>query len=756
VQDSLSHSADGQRLLGRLREDPHAAASTLESWLRSRSTELPPSVANYVSGGRVDHLVNIAQVGVLQLPPLPTLSAAERQAQRNREYMLNRVQRVWIEGVLEHSVAGAAPLAIGLEYRPGGVTDRWSDVIPTESRAGQPLPAGATLVTAFDALDAQMLVLGTPGSGKTTLLLELARVLIERSRSDAALPLPIVLPLAPWANRRSGLGAWLIEELVQRYDAPRRLAESWVSGDQILPLLDGLDEVPAPHRAACVDAINAFQAQRQRAVGEIVVTCRADEYAALGVQLKVAGAVALLPVADPAIETYLAAAGPELEGVRRALDGDPTLRALMASPLLLDVITRTYRGADAASLPVSGDPEERLGQVFAAYVTLMLARRGGAARYQPVLTRAWLGWVARALRRQSQTVLYVERLQPDWLTASADRVLYTVLDRGGFGLALGAIEGLIVGSLVSWTAALAVGAVSTIAIALAGRTTYTHRGPRRLARAFVLGGVVTGLASAVLAAPFSDANGMLSMGILGAGLGAPAAGLGGGPGIRQRSVNLVERFRWSPSRAMVSGLGGLATIVLLGPPLVFIAVLQNGDSPVLTGLAVALLVGLPPAVLGAIVGAFDDGDLDEQARMRPNQGIRRSASTAARVALASGVAAGLVFGVLGPISGAHISVSFLTGPLSGVLAGLNDEWRVGLFLAAVVGSVYGLLGGLAYGGYACLSHYALRLAMWRRGCLPLDCVAFLNFAADRVLLRKVGGGYMFVHRRIQDYFADAT
>ena len=71
----------------------------------------------------------------------------------------------------------------------------------------------------------------------------------------------------------------------------------------------------------------------------------------------------------------------------------------------------------------------------------------------------------------------------------------------------------------------------------------------------------------------------------------------------------------------------------------------------------------------------------------------------------------------------------------------------------MVSCVYGILGGLAYGGYACLSHYALRLALWRRGCLPLDCVAFLDFATDRVLLRRVGGGYMFVHRRIQDYFA---
>ena len=120
---------------------------------------------------------------------------------------------------------------------------------------------------------------------------------------------------------------------MQRYDAPRRLAETWVGGDLILPLLDGLDEVPAQHRAACVEAINAFQVQRQRAIGEIVVTCRLDEYSALPVQLKLAGAVVLQPVGNADVTAYLAAAGPDLEGVRKALEGDPTLRELAASPL---------------------------------------------------------------------------------------------------------------------------------------------------------------------------------------------------------------------------------------------------------------------------------------------------------------------------------------------------------------------------------------------------------------------------------------
>ena len=31
----------------------------------------------------------------------------------------------------------------------------------------------------------------------------------------------------------------------------------------------------------------------------------------------------------------------------------------------------------------------------------------------------------------------------------------------------------------------------------------------------------------------------------------------------------------------------------------------------------------------------------------------------------------------------------------------------------------------------------------------------MDYAADHVLLRKVGGGYVFLHRTLLDHFADA-
>jgi hypothetical protein len=37
--------------------------------------------------------------------------------------------------------------------------------------------------------------------------------------------------------------------------------------------------------------------------------------------------------------------------------------------------------------------------------------------------------------------------------------------------------------------------------------------------------------------------------------------------------------------------------------------------------------------------------------------------------------------------------------------------------------------------------------------MPLNYARFLDYAAKRVLLRKVGGGYIFVHRLLLEHFA---
>jgi hypothetical protein len=54
-----------------------------------------------------------------------------------------------------------------------------------------------------------------------------------------------------------------------------------------------------------------------------------------------------------------------------------------------------------------------------------------------------------------------------------------------------------------------------------------------------------------------------------------------------------------------------------------------------------------------------------------------------------------------------------------------------------------------------MQHYTLRFWLWQARCTPAPWryVAFLDDATEQLLLRKVGGGYIFRHRLLQDYFA---
>src|SRR5690606_28117308 len=130
-------------------------------------------------------------------------------------------------------------------------------------------------------------ILGAPGGGKTVLLLQLAEKLLQQARSAPDKAMPVVFNLSSWAAERKPLGEWLVDELRQKYQIPKAVAQEWVEGEQLLLLLDGLDEVAAGYREACVAAIIAFR-QQYRTV-DMAVCSRSEDYEALTAKLDVRG-----------------------------------------------------------------------------------------------------------------------------------------------------------------------------------------------------------------------------------------------------------------------------------------------------------------------------------------------------------------------------------------------------------------------------------------------------------------------------------
>ena len=219
---------------------------------------------------------------------------------------------------------------------------------------------------------------------------------------------------------------------------PRRLAGHWIEHEQVLPLVDGLDEVTLEQRSACVDAINAFH--KANGFLPLVVCSRVADYEALCARLRLTGAVTIQPLTRPQVDGYLRRAGTALSGVSATLRQDETLWELLDTPLMLSILTLAYQVPDVQIARFKGTLEARRKALFEAYIKAMFRRREASSLYTPQQMRHWLSWLGQAMGRYDQTVLYLERMRPEWMPKAQAR-----LHRIGSVLFGGLIFGLNVG-----------------------------------------------------------------------------------------------------------------------------------------------------------------------------------------------------------------------------------------------------------------------------------------------------------------------
>lgn len=66
---------------------------------------------------------------------------------------------------------------------------------------------------------------------------------------------------------------------------------------------------------------------------------------------------------------------------------------------------------------------------------------------------------------------------------------------------------------------------------------------------------------------------------------------------------------------------------------------------------------------------------------------------------------------------------------------------------------FALNSWLVFGGLDIIKHLVLRLVLYAVGCVPWNYARFLDDCCDRLLLQKVGGGYIFMHRLLMEHFA---
>ena len=190
-------------------------------------------------------------------------------------------------------------------------------------------------------------------------------------------------------------------------------------------------------------------------------------------------------------------------------------------------------------------------------------------------------------------------------------------------------------------------------------------------------------------------------------------------------INPVEPLKWSWKKTrknLIQGLiVGTASGAILGPICgsFYSVVLKVGDGWA-EALSFGLRIGLGVALIFALLRGLNSPTIENSTI--PNQGIWQSAQNAIIFFLLGATGMGLVAFILG--------------------------------LPILVGAITGLLFGVFVAGEACIKHFALRLVLVCNGSIPGNYGRFLDWATEHILLQKVGGGYIFIHRLLLEHLAE--
>lgn len=574
-----------------------------------------------------------------------TTTPVGNPARPKNERILLAAVKEEVTARLRQSLHNAVLINLGKESQPQQVKRPWDAEIKIGLKPAVPLPDTTTTLEVFDSeeIAGKLLILGAPGAGKTTTQLELAQALVKRAEEQPDYPVPVLFNLSSWKDDRQPIITdWLVAELKSKYGVSKNLGQEWVDNHQLLPLLDGLDELEPQRQELCVHAINQFLAGETRPL-YLVVCSRSEEYTNYSTQLHLNGAIYLQPLTNNQICDYLTSIN--YIKLWSTISNDLDLLELVKIPLILSITVLASQEICVEEWQHLNSTADRIQYLLDAYVGRMLTRDVVSRAYlknktpNAKKTRMWLVWLAQQMQKEAKTEFLIEEMQPYWLNNKSQILKYRL------------ISGQISGRNVE----------EMYIIIIEKRNFHI--------------------------------------------------------GIKS---TLIERNRmiWSPIWSMI--------VVIFALISALISWLISGQTfGLIDKLNIAMIIFLIGMTLNQISWeAYLSIDPTIENKKITNQGIWKSASNAVFYGLIFGLISGLIFGLI-------------FGLISGLISGL----------------IFGLIFGWNFGGDACIKHFSLRLVLYCDGYIPWNYARFLDYSTERLFLQRVGGRYRFIHKLLQDHFA---
>ncbi|MEM9486528.1 MAG: NACHT domain-containing protein, partial [Cyanobacteria bacterium P01_F01_bin.116] len=674
----------------------------------------------------------------------------------DRLYLLQRVQKMWLNDYLRNALNFSEQwqtLRVDLANQPSALAQYrnifWEN--PQQVDSLKPLPTNAKLIDQFNDIKPlrRLLILGAPGSGKTIALLELLQDLHRDAAENLSQSIPVVFNLSTYGLPPAGRNFtnWLIAQLEQQYSLDPARGRRFVEEQKLLLLLDGLDEVRSHLRNVCIRQINEFLRSFRHT--ECIVCSRITEYETASDALQLEASLKLQPLTPDQATQYLGQFSPNksLDSLIQAIEENTDFQQLAETPLMINVMALAYQDRPTAELQHFTCLDDHRAYLYDAVLDRLLNRKQPVGRglapmasygdetYSPEEIRAWLIWLAKRMVEHDQTAFFIEQLSPDWLDNRLQRQGYRLNSHIIVGILAGVISACHMAPMAGWhdiresarflpTLAISTSTSAFVSVLFTG---LQNRMPQLLA-GFVVASIYA-LSFGYLIRPFlyvdPDSTYITRL----SPLAIDWLGMALFWGLMRQQMIVIHRITWSWARGLwFAMIGSLAYLLLYLPPRLFLLDAYSDRSmPITFGIfqEVVLVTGL-----AAAYGGFSLGNTpNPQEIVLPNQGMRKAIYNSARLAIGMGV----------------------IGTLAAWYYG-NGDLQQHVMIAGAIGLLAALFGGQR-SGQVLIQHLILRIILWWNRCAPWNYSRFLDFVTRSMLLRRAGGGYLFMHRSFMEHLA---